>query len=184
MQEDSDTQRRRWCEDRGRNGSNVATNQGMPSYQKLEETRNRIFRAFGVSMTPCDTLILGFWPPELWENEFLLFSAVRFMVTYLSSPRKWMPPYMKCCSEVSTAAAAAQSLSRVQLLVTPWTVACQAPLSMRVPRQEYWSGLPFPSPGDLPEPGIKPESPISPALAGVFFTTEPPGKPKLTAIFS
>ena len=95
-----------------------------------------------------------------------------------------MPPYMKCCSEVSTAAAAAQSLSRVQLLVTPWTVARQAPLSMRVPRQEYWSGLPFPSPGDLPEPGIKPESPISPALAGVFFTTEPPGKPKLTAIFS
>ena len=54
------------------------------------------------------------------------------------------------------------------------TVACQAPLSMGFPRQEYWSRLPFPSPGDLPDPGIKP---LSPALAGGFFITEPPGKP-------
>ena len=60
---------------------------------------------------------------------------------------------------------------------TPWTVACQAPLSMGFPRQEYWSGLPFPSPGDLPDPGIKPTSPESPALADRFFTTEPAGKP-------
>ena len=57
--------------------------------------------------------------------------------------------------------------------VTPWTVACQAPLSMGFPRQEYWSGLPFLSPGDLPDPGIKPLSPASPALAGGFLTTEP-----------
>ena len=56
----------------------------------------------------------------------------------------------------------------------PWTVACQAPLSMRFPRQEYWSGLPFISPGDLPDPGIEL---ASPALAGKFLTTEPPGKP-------
>ena len=68
----------------------------------------------------------------------------------------------------------AQSLSRVQLFATPWTVAFQAPLSMGFPRQEYWSGLPFLSPGDLPNPGIKP---VSPALASGFFTTEPPGKP-------
>ena len=54
------------------------------------------------------------------------------------------------------------------------TVACQAPLSMGFPRQEYWSGLPFPSPGDLPDPGIEPESP---ALAGGVFATEPPGEP-------
>ena len=51
---------------------------------------------------------------------------------------------------------------------TPWTVAHQAPLSLRFPRQEYWSELPFHSPGDLPYPGIKPRSP---ALAGGFFTT-------------
>ena len=54
--------------------------------------------------------------------------------------------------------------------VTPCT-ACQVPLSMRLPRQEYWSGLPFPSPGDLPDPGIEP---VSPALAGRFLTTELP----------
>ena len=48
----------------------------------------------------------------------------------------------------------------------PWTVAHQAPLSMEFPRQEYWSGLPFPTPGALPDPGIKPSSPASPALAG------------------
>ena len=52
-------------------------------------------------------------------------------------------------------------LSPVQLCATPWTVACQAPLSMGFPRQEYWSGLPFPSPGDLPDPGIKLMSPAS-----------------------
>jgi len=55
-----------------------------------------------------------------------------------------------------------------------WTVAHQAPLPMGFPRQEYWSGLPFPFPGDLPEPEI--ES-VSPTLAGRFFTTEPKGKP-------
>ena len=54
--------------------------------------------------------------------------------------------------------------------MTPWTVAHQAPLSMGFPRQKYWSGLPFPSPGDLLDPGIILESP---ALAGVFFSTEP-----------
>ena len=53
----------------------------------------------------------------------------------------------------------------------PWTVARQIPLSMGFSRQEYWSGLPFPSPGDLPDPGIKPVSPVSLALAGRFFTT-------------
>ena len=57
--------------------------------------------------------------------------------------------------------------------VTPWTVALWAPLSMGFSRQEYWSGLPFPSPGDLPNPGTEP---ASPALAGGFLTTESPGK--------
>ena len=60
-------------------------------------------------------------------------------------------------------------LSCVQLFATSWTVASQAPLSMGFPRQEYWSGLPFPPPGNLHNPGIEPLSP-----AGGFFTTEPP----------
>ena len=59
------------------------------------------------------------------------------------------------------------------LTVTPWTVACQASLSMEFSMQEYWSGLPFSLAGDIPDPRIKP---VSPALAGGFFTTDSPGK--------
>ena len=65
----------------------------------------------------------------------------------------------------------------VWLFETPWTVTHQAPLSMEFSRQEYWSGLPFPSPGDLPDPGIEPKSLVPPALGGRFSTTVPPGKP-------
>ena len=67
-----------------------------------------------------------------------------------------------------------KSLSRVRLFATPWTVAYQASQSMGFSRQEYWSGLPFPSPGHLPDPGIEPRSPASQADA---LPTEPPGKP-------
>ena len=67
------------------------------------------------------------------------------------------------------------SLSRVRHFCDSWTVARHSPLSIGFPRQEYWSGLPFPSPGDLPNPGIEP---TSPALAGRLFTTELPGKPQ------
>ena len=73
----------------------------------------------------------------------------------------------------------------VWLFTTPWTPRglCparpthQAPLSLGFSRQEYWSGFPFPPPGDLPNPGIEPTSPAYPALAGGFFSTKPPGKP-------
>ena len=68
--------------------------------------------------------------------------------------------------------------SNGQLFVTPWTVAFPAPLSMGFSRQEYWSGLPFPTPGDLLKPGIEPTSLASPALVGRFFITAPPGKPQ------
>ena len=67
-----------------------------------------------------------------------------------------------------------KSLSRVRLFVIPWTVAYQAPLSMEFSKQEYWSGLPFPSPLDLPDPGIKPRSP---ALQADALPSELPGKP-------
>ena len=65
----------------------------------------------------------------------------------------------------------AQFLSHVSLFVTPWTVTCQALPSVEISRQEYWSGFPFPSPGDLPDPRIEPTSLTSIALAGKFFTT-------------
>ena len=78
--------------------------------------------------------------------------------------------------------------SHVQLFATPRTVICQAPLSMGLSRQKYWSGLPCPPPGDLPDPGIQPKSLVSVSciscIAGRLFTTEPPGKavyyPRLT----
>ena len=65
--------------------------------------------------------------------------------------------------------------SHIRLIVTPWTVACKD-LSMGFSRREYWSGLPFPPPGDLPHPGIKPESPVSPTLQADSLPTEPLGK--------
>ena len=73
---------------------------------------------------------------------------------------------IKCCA----------ALSHIQPFVTSLTVGHQAPLSMGFSSQEYWSGLPFPTPGNVPDTGIEPISLVSPALAGRFFTTEPPWK--------
>ena len=70
-----------------------------------------------------------------------------------------------------------KSLSHVRLFATPWTVACQAPPFMGLSRQEYWSGLPFPSPGDLPDPGIEPGAP---ALEADTLPSEPPGKSSIS----
>ena len=84
--------------------------------------------------------------------------------------------YVKCnrWKKLGKWKAACAVLSRVWLLVTPWAVALQAPLSMEFSRQEYWNGLPFSTPGDLPDSGIEL---LSLALAGRFFTPAPPGKP-------
>ena len=70
-------------------------------------------------------------------------------------------------------------LSHVQLFAAPWTITHQASLSMGVSRQEYWSGLPFPSPGDLPNPGIEPGSPV---LLADFLPTELHGKPDAASV--
>ena len=69
-------------------------------------------------------------------------------------------------------------LSHVLLFVTQWNAVHQAPLSMVFSKQEYWSGLPVSTPGELPDPGIEHKSLTSPALAGRFFTPVPPEKPK------
>ena len=70
----------------------------------------------------------------------------------------------------------AKSLQYVRLFATPWTVACQAPLSIGLSRQEYYSGLPCPPPGDLPDSGIKPTSPVASALQADSLPLVPPGK--------
>ena len=94
----------------------------------------------------------------LWKTRWKLFKKFK-----ADPPRVWC----------------VQSLSRAQLFATPWIIALQAPLSMEFSRKDYWSGLPFPSPGDLPDPGIEHASPAPPSLVGRFFTTAPPGKPKI-----
>ena len=100
--------------------------------------------------------------PHLSQPVFL------FPLAVMSIPRQ-----VYCCR----VCVCAKLLSCVQLFATVGAIACQAPLSMGFSRQEYWSGLPCPPPGDLSDPGIEPMSLASPALAGRFFTTEPPGKP-------
>ena len=82
-----------------------------------------------------------------------------------------------CWLSISYMKVKRQLLSYVRLFATLWIVAHCAPLSMGFSRKEYWSGLPFSSPGDLPDPRIETACLTSPALAGGFFTTEPPGKP-------
>ena len=101
----------------------------------------------------------------LWISIWLKFTPENFiLLVHLAC---WVVEKYMCL----------RSLSCVQLFETPWTVACQAPLSMEFSKQECWSRLPFPPPGDLPDPGIKPVSSGSLALAGWFFITESPGNP-------
>ena len=82
--------------------------------------------------------------------------------------------FLTNCASWEVPCVHAKSLSRVRLFAIPWTVAHQAPLSMEFSRHEYWSGLSFPSPGDLSDPGIKPRSA---ALQADSLPSEPPGKP-------
>ena len=113
-----------------------------------------------------------FSSPQLWKGGvgsgtwIVLASRVCSEVTTVTSG--WKP---RMPVETSPALWGACSVVSVRLFVTPWTAAPQAPLSMGFSRQEYWSGLQFPSPGALPDTGIKPTSRTSPALAGEFFTT-------------
>ena len=110
-------------------------------------------------------------PPELWQGRTSLDIAVcplgtkMFLLTSHScnSKNSLQILYLRCTCLLSL-------FSRARFFATLWTVACQAPLTMEFSGREYWSGLPYPSPRDLPDPGIEPAS-MSPALAGRFFTT-------------
>ena len=93
------------------------------------------------------------------------------------SKRRAMPKNVQITAQLCsfhTLASSSRVLSHIWLFATLWTIAHQTPLFVEFSRQEYWSGLPFSSPGDLLDPGIEPVSPASPALAGEFFTTAPP----------
>ena len=92
-----------------------------------------------------------------WPRDWTCISCIGRQILY------------HCATWGSLQLSSVQSLSHVRLLVTLWTLDRQAPLSVELSRQEYWSGLPFPSPRDLPNPGIEPTSPLSPALVSEFF---------------
>ena len=103
-----------------------------------------------------------------------------FMTAKFTIAKWWKPPPYPSEDEwinkmwyIHTGYSEVKSLSRVWLFATPWTVTYKAPPSMGFSRQEYWSGLPFPSPGDLPDPGVEPRSP---ALQADALTSEPPGR--------
>ena len=102
------------------------------------------------------------WEWGLAEGEHVLCS-ISFWV--LIQGRLWLPIKLKAL-EGRRSSTNRRSLSHVQLFLTPWTAVCQAPLRMEFSRQESWSGLPFPPPRDLPDPGIEPTSLASPALTG------------------
>ena len=118
----------------------------------------------GKGSQPTSAGVCGRW----WMS--LAQWAARFVHTVSTAPGSQQTSFI-CPSVCHLSCVPAQLLSRVRPFVTPWTVARQAPLPMGFFRQEYWSGLPFLTPGDLPDPGVELASRASPALAGRFFTT-------------
>ena len=127
----------------------------------------------GVRFPSCQAPAISFYPPvscnlnrqlqTIVETRLLIFKS--FLSLFLNSS-SW-----NCLLLANFCVA---MLSHVWFFATLWTIALKVPLSVGFSRQEYWSGLLFPSPGDLPDSGIEP---ASPALAGVFFTAEPLGSP-------
>ena len=113
----------------------------------------------------------------LWIHSFNYAIFIHFMFSHTPSQKLFLlfctafRNKEEICGDalVATTCVLAQSFSCVRLFLTPWTVACQVPLSMGFPRQEYCSGLPFPTAGDLLDPWLETASPLSPALAGGFF---------------
>ena len=150
-----------------------------------------------LSATLCDVLSFSLWKrgKELWVDTWLAWGIVprssgsrwtssslpplHPFASWPSSPPNDLPHQASKVTFTPLMNHVPSCFSRVCLFVTLWTVGRQALLSMRFSRQEYWSGLPYPPPGDLPYPGIKSVSLISPALAGGFFflPLAPPGEP-------
>ena len=117
-----------------------------------------------------------FFPPIIDEwlvNPYGYFGRRKSEALKKKKRERSKPQFKTQFYQLIAVVVAVYLLRCVLCLVTRWTVAHQAPLFMGFPRQEYWSELTFPSPGDLPDPEIEP---LSPALAGGFFTTEPPGQ--------
>ena len=144
----------------------------------LGQKITNIYNIFACIQTNCNFSILDSLYTLLFFQKSLIHlqdpTSVSFSSFYATPPLpcKGYPSSFLYTTTCTNAWIRIQSFSCVQLFVTPWTTACQSPLSMQFSRQEYWSALPFPPPGDLPKSGIKPTSPVSPALAGRFIITE------------
>ena len=115
---------------------------------------------------------LFLWDVTAWTCLFIIFCPT----PSIGMEAQWEKGFGHSL-QVLSAYMQAQLLSHVQFFETPWTIVRQTSLSMEFSRQDYWSGFPFPPPVNLLNPGIKPTSLVSPALAGRFFTTAPLGKP-------
>ena len=124
-------------------------------------------RQGGLLLKPCGKVAAGLSPPA--DRQLSSPCVAVSLSPYLSICRSLLQTPRGFCPQWGKGSVCV--LSHLRLFVTPWTVARQAPLSMGFLRQEYWSGLPFPSPGDLPSPGIKPVSPTASYMAGDFFAT-------------
>ena len=119
------------------------------------------------------------WRPRLYQPVRIQETTFILIFEYHQHPTSTchQPPHLTLCAPSAwISLVCACVLSCVWLFATPWSITCQAFLSKEFSRQEYWSGLPFSTSGDLPDPGIEPVSLAVPALAVRFVTTEPPGK--------
>ena len=130
-----------------------------------------------MNCSPPGVSVHGIFQASILEWVAISFSRGSFWLTQGSNPgfphcRQML--YRLSHREAPKHKISVQLLSRVRLFATQWTISHQAPLSMGFPKQEYWNGLPFPPPGDLPDTGIKPGSP---ALQADSLLSEPPGKP-------
>ena len=110
---------------------------------------------------------------RFWKIMHLLITAIIKIWNILNIHKVFFSILLDICQEVEILM---HVWAHVQLFATLWTITHQAPLSIKFFRKEYWSGLPFPTPGDLPYPGVKSVSLVSPELAGGFFNTGIPGK--------
>ena len=146
--------------------------QKSPLKQKILPNTKRCFygtlieRLFGFKTNLLPAPIKGTEKLHLWKL-FIIREALQLVHRVCINPD--VQPFLEliCCCLVAKLCPT--------FFVTPWTAACQTPLSMGFSRKEYWNVQPCPSPGDLSDPGCKV---TSPALAGGFFTTEPPGRPQ------
>ena len=132
----------------------------MGLYQSHEQSRQRAEPGFHVLIWWGTTLpiLFPFWRLTRIARTWMLASEAVIFWDQLT-PLWTSPPNSASMTPRSLLSLFSLVAQSCPTLVTPWTVACQAPLSMGCSRQEYWSGLPFPSPGDLPNPGIEPRSP-------------------------